>query len=289
MGDWGFLSSLLDKVQSHSTVIGKIWMSVLFIFRILVLGAGAESVWGDEQSSLVCNTLQPGCENVCYDWKFPISHIRFWVMQIIFVSTPTLVYLGHAIHVIHQENKLREKIQRQLHSKGLKGPKYTDDKGHVKIKGNLLGSYLTQLFFKIILEIAFIVGQYYLYGFIMIPQFACSKKPCPYTVECFMSRPTEKTIFIIFMLVVACVSLLLNVTEVFYLLCTRVRCRSRRRRVPNATSAENPASLSVSWQPRVEAELALKQNSLNIQIQSGQSSSASSDGLKEDKKLLEGH
>lgn len=44
MGDWKFLSSLLDKVQSQSTVIGKVWLSVLFIFRIMVLGAGAEKV-----------------------------------------------------------------------------------------------------------------------------------------------------------------------------------------------------------------------------------------------------
>lgn len=44
MGEWGFLSSLLDKVQSHSSVIGKVWLSVLFIFRIMVLGAGADKV-----------------------------------------------------------------------------------------------------------------------------------------------------------------------------------------------------------------------------------------------------
>ena len=44
MGEWGFLASLLDKVQSHSTVIGKVWLTVLFIFRIMVLGAGAEKV-----------------------------------------------------------------------------------------------------------------------------------------------------------------------------------------------------------------------------------------------------
>lgn len=44
MGEWGFLSSLLDKVQSHSTVIGKVWLIVLFIFRIMILGAGAEKV-----------------------------------------------------------------------------------------------------------------------------------------------------------------------------------------------------------------------------------------------------
>lgn len=284
MGDWGFLAKLLDKVQSHSTVIGKIWMSVLFIFRILVLGAGAESVWGDEQSSLVCNTLQPGCENVCYDWKFPISHIRFWVMQILFVSTPTLLYLGHAIHVLHKENKLRERIKQQRDNWIQKAPKYTDDQGHVKIRGNLLGSYFTQLVFKIILELAFIFGQYYLYGFIMVPKFDCSRSPCPHTVECFMSRPTEKTIFIIFMLVVACVSLLLNVVEVFYLLCTRVGCRCGNRRMRNTTSAENPASLSSSWQPKPGAEDPLKQNKLNMELESH--TKGMSDAT-EDKQLLE--
>ncbi|KAM9840120.1 gap junction Cx32.2 protein-like [Aulostomus maculatus] len=282
MGDWGFLSSLLDKVQSHSTVIGKIWMTVLFLFRIMVLGAGAESVWGDEQSDFICNTQQPGCENVCYDWTFPISHIRFWVLQIIFVSTPTLIYLGHAVHVIHKENKMREYLA--AGTQQLKAPKYTDEKGHVKIKGNLLGSYLTQLIFKIAIEAGFIVGQYYLYGFVMVPMFPCSKEPCPFTVECYMSRPTEKTIFIIFMLAVACVSLLLNVIEVFYLIGSRCRSRSHARKV---TSAANPASLPG---PRWAAiDEALKQNKLNLETEGSQSIGGSLDGAKEEKQLLSGH
>lgn len=45
MGEWGFLSSLLDKVQSHSSVVGKVWLSVLFIFRIMILSAGADKVF----------------------------------------------------------------------------------------------------------------------------------------------------------------------------------------------------------------------------------------------------
>nr|XP_019959264.1 PREDICTED: gap junction Cx32.2 protein-like [Paralichthys olivaceus]XP_019959265.1 PREDICTED: gap junction Cx32.2 protein-like [Paralichthys olivaceus] len=290
MGDWGFLSTLLDKVQSHSTVIGKIWMSVLFLFRIMVLGAGAESVWGDEQSGFICNTQQPGCENVCYDWVFPISHIRFWVLQIIFVSTPTLVYLAHALHVIHKENKMRERKQKQKQSPGgaMKGkePKYTDEKGKVTIKGNLLGSYLTQLVFKIIIEAAFITGQYYLYGFIMVPMFPCSKKPCPFTVECYMSRPTEKTIFIIFMLAVACVSLLLNIIEVFYLICSRLRRRSRRG-ARYLNSSENPASLPDSRQKMTEE--AIKQNKLNMGLENSHSIGGGLDGAKEEKQLLNTH
>ncbi|KAG5833468.1 hypothetical protein ANANG_G00276260 [Anguilla anguilla] len=109
MGDWSFLGRLLENAQEHSTVIGKVWLTVLFIFRILVLGAAAEEVWGDEQSDFTCNTQQPGCENVCYDEAFPISHIRFWVLQIIFVSTPTLIYLGHVLHIVRMEEKRKEK------------------------------------------------------------------------------------------------------------------------------------------------------------------------------------
>ncbi|XP_029965927.1 gap junction Cx32.2 protein-like [Salarias fasciatus] len=254
MGEWGFLSSLLNKVQSHSTVVGKVWLSVLFIFRIMVLGAGAEKVWGDEQSKMICNTKQPGCKNVCYDHAFPISHIRFWVLQIIFVSTPTLIYLGHVIHVIHKENKLREFMQRNAGSPVTKLPKYSDDKGKVQIKGNLLGNYMTSIVFRIALEIGFIVGQYYLYGFVMVPMVVCSRAPCPFTVECYMSRPTEKTVFIIFMLVMSVISVVLNVAEIFYLVCCRRRPRGRSGAVP-----------AIVLQPRLNGERLLRNEQLGLQ------------------------
>ncbi|XP_056620248.1 gap junction protein, alpha 11 [Triplophysa dalaica] len=234
MGEWDFLGRLLDKVQMHSTVVGKIWLTVLFVFRILVLSAGAERVWGDEQSDFTCNTLQPGCENVCYDKAFPISHIRFWVLQIISVSTPTLAYLGHVIHVIHAEKKVREMMNNEqlslIPKKSYKLYKYISANGKVKIRGSLLISYILSLLCKIMLEVGFIFGQYYLYGFTLQFQYVCNNFPCPHKVDCFLSRPTEKTIFIWFMLVVACLSLLLNVIEILYLCVKKINdCLSRKR------------------------------------------------------------
>ncbi|XP_062858616.1 gap junction Cx32.2 protein-like [Trichomycterus rosablanca] len=235
MGDWGLLSKLLDKVQSHSTSIGKVWMTVLLIFRIMVLGAGVDKVWGDEQSNLVCNINTPGCKNVCYDKAFPISHTRFWVLQIIFVSLPTLIYLGYVLNIIHKEDKLRQR-------RGTKRPKYTDDNGRVQHKGNLLCIYITCIIMTILFEAAFIVGQYFLYGFVMYPSIKCTGDPCPsYGVECFQSRPTEKTIFIMFMLVVACVSLLLNVAEIFYLI-GRASVFRNRRSAPSHPDKHNALS-----------------------------------------------
>uniref|UniRef100_A0A3Q4HW97 Gap junction protein n=1 Tax=Neolamprologus brichardi TaxID=32507 RepID=A0A3Q4HW97_NEOBR len=201
MGDWSFLGRLLENAQEHSTVIGKVWLTVLFIFRILVLGAAAEEVWGDEQSDFTCNTQQPGCENVCYDEAFPISHIRFWVLQIIFVSTPTLIYLGHVLHIVRKKEK----------------PPIRDEHGKIRIRGALLRTYIFNIIFKTLFEVGFILGQYFLYGFQLRPLYKCGRWPCPNTVDCFISRPTEKTIFIIFMLVVACVSLVLNLLEIYHL------------------------------------------------------------------------
>lgn len=82
---------------------GKVWLSVLFIFCILLLGMGVELAWGNEQSAFHCNTQQPGFENICYDKSFPISHVRFWVLQIIFTSVPSLLYLAHVLYLMQKE------------------------------------------------------------------------------------------------------------------------------------------------------------------------------------------
>lgn len=230
MGEWSFLSDLLDKVQSHSTVVGKVWMSVLFLFRIFILAAGIDKVWGDEQANMNCNTKSPGCRNACYDRSFPISHTRFWVLQILIVSTPTLIYLGHVLLVIRKENKLRRRLEQKLGKDGIiKVPRYSNENGKVELKGVLLCSYMTQLLFKILLEVAFIVGQYYIYGFIFMPtKISFPEYPCPSPVDCFISRPTEKTIFIIFMLAMAAFSVILNIVEMFHLMISKTKDCKRR-------------------------------------------------------------
>ncbi|KPP79846.1 connexin 43-like [Scleropages formosus] len=237
MGDWSALGRLLDKVQAYSTAGGKVWLSVLFIFRILVLGTAAESAWGDEQSAFKCNTQQPGCENVCYDKSFPISHVRFWVLQIIFVSTPTLLYLGHVFHLTHKEQKLRRReeelkvirkegadVDVPLKTIELKRFKYgLEEHGKVKMKGALLRTYIASIVFKSVTEVGFLAIQWYIYGFRLAAVYTCERWPCPHKVDCFLSRPTEKTIFILFMLVVSLVSLLVNMVELIYVLVKRIK------------------------------------------------------------------
>ncbi|KAM9798245.1 gap junction Cx32.7 protein-like [Neosynchiropus ocellatus] len=239
MGEWELLGRLLDKVQTHSTVVGKVWLTVLFVFRILILSTGADKVWGDEQSDFVCNTKQPGCENVCYDGAFPISHVRFWTLQIIAVATPKLLYLGHVLHVLHEEKKMKERMKKQKElgdqatlflRRTYKVPKYTKVSGKISIRGRLLRSYVFHLLAMMAIEAVFIFGQFYLYGLYLDARYVCASFPCPHVVDCFLSRPTEKSILTWFMLAIAVFSLALNVIEMLYLCVKAIKeCMARRQ------------------------------------------------------------
>ncbi|KAM9319524.1 gap junction alpha-5 protein [Gastrophryne carolinensis] len=239
MGDWTFLGEFLEEVQKHSTVVGKVWLTILFIFRMLVLGTAAESSWGDEKSDFMCDTTQPGCENVCYDKAFPISHIRFWVLQIIFVSTPSLLYMGHAMHTvrIEEKKKLREEEmkskqemsgdstyhQQEYPIEKVELPFRDEISGKIRLQGSLLNTYVCSILIRTVMEIAFIIGQYMLYGIFLETLYICKRQPCPHPVNCYVSRPTEKNVFIVFMLAVAILSLLLSLVELYYLSWKRLK------------------------------------------------------------------
>lgn len=233
MGDWNLLGSILEEVHIHSTIVGKIWLTILFIFRMLILGAAAEDVWDDELSEFVCNTDQPGCKAVCYDRAFPISLIRFWVLQVIFVSAPSLVYMGHALYCIRALEKERHRRRIQLkeeldeaelaqeeQKRAEKELRKLDEQKKVKkapLKGSLLRTYIIHILSRSVVEICFILGQYFLYGVQLDPLFKCERMPCPNSVDCYISRPTEKTIFMLFMIAIAGISLLLNILEISHL------------------------------------------------------------------------
>lgn len=233
MGDWNLLGSILEEVHIHSTIVGKIWLTILFIFRMLVLGVAAEDVWDDEQSEFVCNTEQPGCKNVCYDQAFPISLIRYWVLQIIFVSSPSLVYMGHALYRLRTLEKERHRKKACLkaelegtdpvleeHRRIERELRKLDEQKRVRkapLRGSLLRTYVFHILTRSVVEVGFIIGQCTLYGIGLSPLYKCERLPCPNSVDCFVSRPTEKNIFMVFMLVIAGVSLVLNLLEIFHL------------------------------------------------------------------------
>ncbi|KAM8764129.1 gap junction gamma-2 protein [Rhynchonycteris naso] len=282
---WSFLTRLLEEIHHHSTFVGKVWLTVLVVFRIVLTAVGGESIYSDEQTKFTCNTRQPGCDNVCYDAFAPLSHVRFWVFQIVVISTPSVMYLGYAVHRLaraaqyehrgvprrspgpralpaplplpppshpswpepidlgeeehmlglgdeDEEQGAAERLGEEdemehvsavkgaggdAKAAGTPGPNGSHDGRRRIQREGLMRVYVAQLVARAAFEVAFLVGQYLLYGFEVTPYFPCSRQPCPHVVDCFVSRPTEKTVFLLIMYVVSCLCLLLNLCEMAHL------------------------------------------------------------------------
>ncbi|KAJ0062259.1 hypothetical protein NL108_002588, partial [Boleophthalmus pectinirostris] len=106
---WSFLTRLLDEISNHSTFVGKIWLTVLIVFRIVLTAVGGETIYYDEQS------------------KFPWSHTLTWCnhqeltrcvcLQVIMITTPTIMYLGFAMHKIARMDDSEYRVVRNRKSK----------------------------------------------------------------------------------------------------------------------------------------------------------------------------
>ncbi|XP_061699871.1 gap junction delta-2 protein-like isoform X1 [Syngnathoides biaculeatus] len=274
MGEWTILERLLEAaVQQHSTMIGRILLTVVVIFRILIVAIVGETVYDDEQTMFVCNTLQPGCNQACYDKAFPISHIRYWVFQIIMVCTPSLCFITYSVHQSAKQKERRystvyltldkepDSLLKRSGIGGGGGGGGGDDSAK-KIKNTVVNGvvlqnadnstkeaepdclevkempnsaaarttkskmrrqegisrfYIIQVVFRNALEIGFLVGQYFLYGFNVPSVYECDRYPCIKDVECYVSRPTEKTVFLVFMFAVSGFCVVLNLAELNHL------------------------------------------------------------------------
>lgn len=205
--NWGFLENILSGVNKYSTAVGRVWLSVVFLFRILVYVAAAEQVWKDEEKEFVCNTRQPGCETACFNHFFPVSQVRLWAMQLIMVSTPSLLVALHVAYREHREAKHKKKLY----------------KDKATIDGGLFFTYIASLVFKTGFEVGFLLVFYYVYnGFELPVLLRCDQSPCPNTVDCFISKATEKKIFLYIMACASFLCIILNTLELLYIIWKQV-------------------------------------------------------------------
>ncbi|XP_056153571.1 gap junction delta-3 protein-like [Lampris incognitus] len=202
MGEWSFLGKFFESLEARSPMLGRFWLLLMLFFRILILGTVASDLFGDEQEEFTCNTLQPGCKQVCYDIASPISQYRFWVFHIIAIATPSLLFMMYAVH---HSNKKTGGSKQSLPS----SHQYREEVWWKRL-------YIVNVAFRLVAEVGVLVGQWWLYGFKVEAQFRCSRFPCPYTVDCFTSRPAEKTIFLRFYFIIGLVSGVSSFAELCY-------------------------------------------------------------------------
>ncbi|KAJ3611125.1 hypothetical protein NHX12_021141 [Muraenolepis orangiensis] len=241
---------------SHSTtLIGKVWLIVMVFLRVLILLLAGYPLYRDEQERFVCNTIQPGCANVCYDLFAPVSLFRFWLVQLVALSLPYLVFLVYVVHRVSYglvssssatpppppppplPLPLPPPPPPPPQEAGRAGKAQRGGGGGGGGGGNMApwrrcfaGAYLLQLVFRILLEVCFGAAHYYLFGFAIPSRFLCQQQPCTTQVDCYVSRPTEKSVMLCFMLAAAALSLGLNTLDVVWAVRRSVRQSGRRRR-----------------------------------------------------------
>ncbi|KAG7512742.1 gap junction alpha-5 protein-like [Solea senegalensis] len=178
--------------------------------------------------------------------------------------------MGHAMHTVRREEKRRNREEEDEDGGegeddpgggggggGKKGghAEKDDEKdkregssaGRVRLRGALLQTYVLSILIRSIMEVVFLCLQYFLYGIFLHPLYVCKAWPCPHQVNCYVSRPTEKNVFIVFMLAVSAVSLVLSVLELHHLAwrhCCRKMFLTRKAATPAEASLSRQLSLS---------------------------------------------
>uniref|UniRef100_A0A672UQP0 Gap junction protein n=1 Tax=Strigops habroptila TaxID=2489341 RepID=A0A672UQP0_STRHB len=195
-----------------------IWLMLVILLRMAVVVLAGYSLYQDEQERFICNTLQPGCSNVCYDLFSPVSHFRFWLIQTVSILLP---YAAFSVYVLHK----------------------VPCRDNLSVL-NFSGAYAVHLLFRTLLEAAFAAVQYFLFGFFVPERFSCYHSPCTSTVDCYISRPTEKSIMMIFIWGVSSLTFLLSLADLFCAL-HRMTARNQKNKLLANLRKENECILNL--------------------------------------------
>ncbi|XP_047375879.1 gap junction delta-4 protein [Sciurus carolinensis] len=236
MENLDLLGFLIITLNCNVTIVGKIWLIFMILLRMVVLILAGYPIYQDEQERFVCNTLQPGCANVCYDIFSPVSHLRFWLIQSVSVLLPYVVF---SVYVLHQGAQLA--AHGACRSDGgatsynpsdlTTGERHCTQlcrEGCSLSVPDFSSGYIIHLFFRTLMEAAFGALHYLLFGFFVPKRFSCTHSPCSSVVDCYISRPTEKSIMMLFIWAVSVLSFLFSIID---LICS-VRRRMGRKRGP---------------------------------------------------------
>ncbi|KAM4701981.1 gap junction alpha-4 protein-like [Discoglossus pictus] len=205
------MKQLVVWALEYATPVGKVWLPVLFLVRVLTLVLTEMSVWTKEHYLFLCNTHQTGCSILCYDKFSLMTFPQYWFLQLLLVICPTVLYLGISIcqpRGSEPHIEMEEWLSMQPSFGGV-----TDSARPSENAKYLYIFYMLSLISTVILESGCLVGQWFLLGFKVEGVYTCEVLPCPHKVDCFVPGSTRKSIFIIIMAVLTGVSIILTLIE----------------------------------------------------------------------------
>jgi len=254
---WSHIDKLLERLNRISTVFGKYWISTLIILRLLLLSAFGRGIWSEESKDFSCNTKQPGCTNICFNAFTPVSHIRLWELQVLAVSLPIIAFMVY-VGYLEDKSKTKKKDTKKSSKKGdddvfagdreVHYHKGEPDKHHrrwTRLKSYVVDEnkqskvdtrkiwklYVVQCTIRTLVDVAFVFVQLntYVYKWEVPIVYLCSLWPCPHTVDCFISRPKEKSLFLQYMFISAGISILLGIFEIIHILVVYSRKKKAKK------------------------------------------------------------
>ncbi|XP_044280946.1 gap junction delta-4 protein-like [Varanus komodoensis] len=244
MKTWDIICFLFIGFNYNVTIIGKIWITHVILLRLIVILLVAYPVYQDEQFNFFCSTSEQHCRNICYDHFAPVSHSRFWVIETMSVLLPYAVFSAYVMHNVvrqvvkayflpdHQYKEINPFLGQKVTKKS------PEDASRRRIGHGPNGmaipdfsrAYAIQLLLRLLIEVGFVVADYYIFGFFVPKVYVCREFPCPFAVDCFISRPAEKFIMLVSMWIFRGFFLLLSLIDLVFAFHTN-RNRNQRKKL----------------------------------------------------------
>ncbi|XP_047446399.1 gap junction delta-4 protein-like [Mugil cephalus] len=233
-------------ISHNVSFIGKTWWVLMLVLRVLVLLLAGFTLFSDEQEQFICNTLQPGCSNVCFNVFAPVSVLRLWLFHLILLCLPHAVYATYVMHKVLSHGYFGSFYWSRggsplppENSSSSREHELTRELGAPRF----YCSYFLVVILRMVLEAVFGAGQFFLFGLALPKSFFCYEAPCTSGVECYISRPTEKTLMLNFMLGVASLSILLSFVDLASSAKAMVRWRRKREMLVEEMSKGEQSSM----------------------------------------------
>ncbi|XP_048415672.1 gap junction beta-7 protein-like [Stegostoma tigrinum] len=178
--------TFLSGTGAHVSSRVRNYLALIFGIRSLILIINAFTIWKDDFFDLKCNSTRVGCHHQCYTQFSPMSPFTLFTLQIVFIFTlSTANYL------------------------------YNRDSLYVSQTKEWTTGFINMIA-KTLIEGFFLFLHHMLYPNILRPHlFECHITPCEKTVICTMLKSQQKDVFVIWMYICSCASLLIGVTEIY--------------------------------------------------------------------------
>ncbi|XP_070775812.1 gap junction delta-4 protein-like [Enoplosus armatus] len=284
----GATDLLFITISHNVSFMGKTWWMLMLVLRLLVLLLAGFTLFGDEQERFICNTIQPGCSNVCFDVFSPVSVFRLWLFHLILLCLPHVLFATYVMHKVlsypfsgglygdRSRGGSPFTLENLSYSRELslhKPPLH--DLPREWQAPRFYCAYFLVVILRILLEVVFGAGQFFLFGLSIPKSFLCYEAPCTSGVECYISRPTEKSLMLNFMLGVASLSILISLVDLVSSVKAMVRWRRKREMFMEEMSKGEQSSVFTTTTMTEDSDVLLPRR---ISL-----SGSSKNGLKDEK------